>query len=237
MISERKLVSSHSSFWRHLMPMGDSFVRLINSSRERYSPPIVSRSKPDRNALISELSFRLFEYSVKSGKNIYEVDIKESFVSELAHDVVNYVSRLDKNIATGGMVVAEIIEAKSWAESLHLFTLRACPSQKIVTRPRFQGCGIVDICEGDLLVGTTLWELKNVERDFRLADIKQLLTYCALNYASQQYPIESIGLVNARQGVWFRTGIESLAVMASAMSESELLGEVVRYITVDGPSR
>lgn len=219
------------------MPMGDSFVRFINSSRERYGVPCDSHAKPDRNSLISELSFRIYNFGLSNKYDIQEISIHDLAIKSLAEGVVKYISAIEKSIAIAPMTESEITEAKNWSLSLSRFTRHVCPSQKITVQPRFNGCGILDACEGDLLIGTTLWELKNVERDFRLADIKQLLAYCSLNYASQQFPIDSIGLVNAKQGLYFKTKIGPLAAMASAMSESELLGEIVRYITSDTPSR
>lgn len=219
------------------MPLGDSFVRFMNSSYERFNGPRELKLKSSLNSRISELSFRIFDASVKTGIDLWSAPDGDPTVAELANDVVGYISRIDHNIAADVMSDAEIAGAKNWARSLRFFTMHMCPQQSITMQPTFDGCGIVDRCEGDMLIGTTLWELKNVERDFRLADLKQLLTYCALNYASQQYLIESVGVVNARQGVCFRISLTSLALMAAAMSESELLGEIVRYITMDAPSR
>lgn len=219
------------------MPLGDSFVRFMNSSLVRFNIPRESELKPSRNSLISELSFRLFGAAITTGFDYWHAPIEDPILGGMVHEVVDYISRLDPKITIAVMSDAEIVEAKHWARSLRFFLINMCPGQSISIQPRFYGCGIIDQCEGDMLIGTTLWELKNVERDFRLADLKQLLTYCALNYASQQYQIESVGLVNARQGLCFTINLTSLAVMASAMSESELLGEIVRYITMDAPSR
>jgi hypothetical protein len=209
----------------------------MNSSYERFNVPREFKLQASLNSRISELSFLLFGAAARMEFDFWEAPFDDPTVVQLANDVVNYISGIDPNIAPEVMSDAEIMEAKYWARSLRFFALHTCPQQPILMQPNFHGCGIVDPCEGDLLIGTTLWELKNVERDFRLADIKQLLTYSALNQASQQYVIESVGLVNARQGLCFKIRLSSLASMASAMSESELLGEIVRYITMDAPSR
>lgn len=219
------------------MPMGDSFVRFMNASLVRFNVPCDPVSKSNRNSLISELSFRLYKSKIEDGKKVLRKDEIYSNLKELSTDVVNYIKLLERSNSVPTMNAKEISEAKLWAHRLSAFSAHMCPGQSILMQPKFDGCGIVDRCEGDILIGKTLWELKNVERDFRLADIKQLLTYCSLNYASKQYTIESVGLVNSRLGVCFETKIESLAAMAAAMSESELLGEIVNYITMDGPSK
>jgi hypothetical protein len=219
------------------MPLGDSFVRFMNSSLERFNMPVDSSKKGNRNSLISELSFRLYEHYILSKENLFNTPVNNPKLLELANEVIRYIARMDSHLLMEAMNEAEIKESKSWAQGLHLFEKYVCPGQHVAVRPNFNGCGIVEPCSGDLLIGTTLWELKNVERDFRLADLRQLLTYCALNYASQQYSIEKVGLVNARHGVYFQVSLGSLAIMSAAMTEGELLGEIIRYITMDAPSR
>jgi hypothetical protein len=237
MISERRLVSSHSSFWRNAMPLGDSFVRFMNSSLERFDVPVNPPKKGSRNSLISELSFRLYENYILVGEDLFSSRVNSPKVLQFADEVIRYISKMDRNLSAVDMSDVEIAEAKLWARALHRFEKYVCPGQRVIARPAFEGCGIIDPCSGDLLIGTTLWELKNVERDFRLADLRQLLAYCALNYASQQFDIKEVGLVNARHGVYFQVSLTSLALMSSAMTEGELLGEIVRYVTADAPSR
>jgi hypothetical protein len=237
MISERKLVASHSSFWREAMPLGDSFVRFMNSSYDRFNIPRESLLKSNRNSLVSELSFRLFNASVELGFDFFAAAPGNALIKSLTEKVEQYIARLDPRVIISPMTAEEIVEAKYWARSLKFFTINVCAGKNILIEPKFYGCGIIDQCEGDILIGKTLWELKNVERDFRIADVRQLLTYCALNYASEQYQIESVGLVNARLGICFQINLTSLSTMAAAMSESELLGAIVRYITMDAPSR
>ena len=43
---------------------------------------------------------------------------------------------------------------------------------------------------------TLFTKSKTVERAIRSSDIRQLITYAALNYASQQYAIDKIGIFN-----------------------------------------
>lgn len=238
MISERKLVSSHSSFWRNAMPMADAFVRNMNVSLQRAFPPRPAIFKGYRNALISELSFRLYSHclneTISLDKLLKNIDQTKIIVDE----VYRYISRLERTvIPIPIMEAAEIDESFELAKNLHNFMRFTNPGRTALTRPKFTGCGIVDDCEGDILVDTTLYELKNVERDFRLADIRQLLTYCALNFASRQREIDTVGLVNAKSGRWYKIKLNDLALSTSGMPANELLGEVIRYITVDTPSR
>lgn len=153
-------------------------------------------------------------------------------------EVLRYISRLERfESFLLNMDQLEIAEAKSLTINLRNIRAYTNPGKSVQTRPRFSRCGIVDNCEGDIIVGTTLYELKNVERDFRIADLRQLLTYCALNHASRQYEIESIGLINARSGLTHRIDLNKFAFSTAGVSSSELFDDIIIYITADFPSR
>jgi len=238
MISERKLVSSHSSFWRNLMPMADAFTRNMNSTLTRALPPLESSFKGVRNSLISELSFRLYTYHCNEDFSLEKLLGDKDRLTILKDDVHRYIARLEKSeTELTGFSEEEVV-----ASALLTLRLRKCmnyinPGKNVVTKPIFIGCGIVDNCEGDILTGSTLYELKNVERDFRLADIRQLLAYCALNHESRQYLIDSVGLVNARSGLTYRIELDKLSYLTAGVSSSELFSDITRYITADTPSR
>lgn len=216
--------------------MGDAFVRSANAHLERVLPPRVSNFKGNRNSLISELSFRLF--ASRCLRTLpFSIDKTQVELLALVGEVHQYISRLERSEVLAPMTEIEIEEAIVWADRLMKSLNFSSPGQAVVPRPRFSGCGIVDDCEGDILVGKTLFELKNVERDFRLADIRQLLCYCALNFASKQYEIQSVAVINARSGQYYRIDLNELALTISGVSVSELLSEIVRYVTTDMPSR
>jgi len=103
--------------------------------------------------------------------------------------------------------------------------------------PHFLGCGIVDSSEGDVLMGECLYEFKAGDRSFRTSDLRQLLTYCALNFASHQFKITSIGAVNPRHGTFFALDIETVAFEMSNKSPIELLSEIVYFVSGGTPSR
>lgn len=238
MISEKKLVSSHSSFWRNLMPMGDAFVRGMNVKLERILPPFVPSGRGDRNALISELSFRIYCESIVSGRPFDELRSKTEFVDGLSYDVSKYISRLENTVSVVlEMSLAEKDEAFILASRLDQFIRYTNPGKEIRPRPHFFGCGVVDDCEGDILAGDMLIELKNVERDFRIADLRQLLTYCALDFAAGSKGIKQVGLVNARSGQWYKIGLNDLSLAVSGVPSTDLISDLIRYITADAPSR
>ncbi len=238
MISERKLASSHSSFWRAAMPLADAFVRAMNASLERFAMPLPSAGPPTRNALLSELAFRLYENALAGRMSLEAEPVQQAErVQKIADDVRRYISALERGVEYAEISAGEMRESFTLATRLDSCMKSLEPSKAIVVRPKFAGCGIIDDCEGDLLVGETLYEVKNVERRFRIADVRQLLCYCALNSASHEHAIESVGLVNARSGRLYRISLNALCLASSGEPAVALLSEIIGYAGADLPSR
>ncbi|MFO0403476.1 MAG: hypothetical protein ACK52P_17520 [Alphaproteobacteria bacterium] len=98
--------------------------------------------------------------------------------------------------------------------------------QQIITRPLINGCGYIDASEADVISGVSLFEIKAVDRSFKGTDIKQLMTYCALNHASRQFDIQDIAIFNPRQGIWFQLNLDNIAREISGQSAQELCERV-----------
>ncbi|HEY1537724.1 MAG TPA: hypothetical protein VGF76_27075 [Polyangiaceae bacterium] len=108
----------------------------------------------------------------------------------------------------------DVREATTLALRTEHFFLNATTAQLVVS-PTFAGCGWLSECNGDVLAGRVLYEIKSGDRLFRALDVKQILVYCALNYASNRCQIDEICLVNPREGVHFS---ESLNVLCEGMT-------------------
>jgi hypothetical protein len=72
---------------------------------------------------------------------------------------------------------------------------------------------------------------------FRAVDIKQLLTYAALNFASAQRKLTRIGLFNPRMGISFSASLDEISLETSGCPSAELLPEIVRVISSGDTSR
>ena len=105
------------------------------------------------------------------------------------------------------------------------------PIETIVIQPRFKGCGILDSCYGDILARKSLCEVKMVDRNLRSADMRQVLAYCALNYRSSQYEIDSVTILNPRRGLEFSFVVEELAERASGKNASELFHHITTFLS------
>ena len=235
MISEHKFSSGYTSFWRNALPLGEAFVRLMNQRLRKFAEPYEFDAPAEKSALLSEASFRLLIAMgdiLRAPRSTEQADLL--LVPKAIEDAVRYLSLL-----RGPKLPVERLEAAenhiviTIARRLRQFFRNEEGSERLVTAPRFEGCGFLDSCEGDILAGTLLYEIKNKERKFRLVDLRQVLTYCALNYAKSTHPINGIGFVNARSGEFFKISLTNLARKAAGCSASELLSEIVDFVSTD----
>lgn len=228
MISERSLASGYSTFWRELLPLADHAIKHINLAlTQRYLPEMrASVASGALRGVINELSFRLV-----FAKAIGADDA--AAVAELELKVCEYVGRLSgvpKEVLLSAMTAEHRREAKELSERLDDWLP---PVSAIKFAPLFTGCGFVDSCEGDLLLGKTLVEVKAPDRAFRMVDVRQLLTYAALDRASRQYNIQGVAMLNPRRGLVASLSLDDLAQLLSGMPSTMLLDDMVRFFSAD----
>ena len=61
-------------------------------------------------------------------------------------------------------------------------------------------------------------------------DIRQLLTYCALNYESTQYDIGEVSIVNPRLGTEYRCSLEDLSQRCARLPAFEILTAISAFL-------
>jgi hypothetical protein len=237
-ISEKSLAVGYSSVWRSLLPLGESFTRHVNSQLERFAAPMRMDAKAVRVAIVSELGFRFF--SALLGGSVYReggvvgpIDKRES----LELEAVEYIAGMQSSTDTGLVTREEQSMAMELANRIQTFLSMYEPDSFVVASPSFRGCGFVDDCNGDLLVGDTLYEIKNVERQFRAIDIRQLLVYCGLAKSDGGLRFKYVGLLNARHGTFIKLSIDQVAFGLSGVSGSDLLEQIIKFISREQTSR
>lgn len=234
MISEQTFAKRYTSFWHQASPMGKEVVSLINSLKQTFLEP---RPQPDvevRHDLISEISLRWFAACVVEGR-LSKNRPSASALEQLTAEACAFVGRL-----RGSPVPelpppspAEMKEAEALAAAFSEFASTAARHEVIVPRPPFAGCGLLSACRGDLLIGQTLYEVKAVEEGFEQPDLRQLLTYCALNFAAPRYDIRGAGLLNPRLGTFFRSDLEWLVQNLSGREPAELFYEIIDFLATE----
>lgn len=232
MISEHKLSTAYASFWQTALPFAENFTRRLNMETEAYAPPFVLSVPSNRASLMSEMSFRFLKPALTGELMLLD----RPKVLEVAQSAWEYVSRFADSGDLAEPSEREVDEALGLCANLHRFFSEE-GTRNTIHSPQFRGCGILDDCNGDVLSGSILYEIKNVDRAFRITDVRQLLVYCALNYASREHEIYTVGLVNGRSGRFYRIALDSLVLRLTGGTPPDLFDEIVRFISTEEASR
>jgi len=230
---------SFNAFWNAHSPTCEHFVRQLNlGGLDRYFAPMAAvASGTKRRALIAEYAFSLF---VERRRDVSERS-EFSRQSESMRAWEEAARRLAPYSAQGLDIKSPLNDAEN-EEALELASRLGRIfdfSELVVLRPMFPGCGYVDASEGDVIFGSTLYEVKTVDRPVRSSDIRQTITYAALNAAaeSRAFNIERVGLFNPRRGQLFSLDIDEVCSEISGRSAQELFEMVIQALSSTGISR
>lgn len=235
MITEKHFSLSHAAFWHDLLPVAESYIRELNAESARFCEDLDSSLPPEGRGLVNETGFRLFAESLATGCAPSELDKEQR--SRCADKACQHVSGLRKfhRAPLRDLDVAGMTEALVIADRLLLFFSKATTATPIVL-PQFAGCGWIEQCQGDVLAGSELVEIKAGARLFRSVDLRQVLCYCALNFASKTYDIVNASLVNPRSGRYVSESLEHMCRRLSGRPATGVLSDIVAYIS-DPPDR
>lgn len=230
MISEHTFASSYASVWHQLAPLSDGYWKIENMLAERKAPPIRSRAASDMRGIVNEAAFRAFCTFRRERRDVDRAKLFKA-VDDCTLEAIEYVARLSPRSKTDLKSFDEACrrEAVLLAFRLLHFFPGYLPT---IVRPTFRGCGLISACEGDVIEGDCLYEIKAGERRFRIIDLRQLLIYAALAYSSGSLSFSKIGLFNPRTAyAWVRTldqvcqsiagtrAIDTLSALVSQFSE------------------
>jgi hypothetical protein len=217
----------YSSFWREIAPTTDLFVRRVNLGQyERDYPEIAFQTLPNRRGFINEVAFELFCESVRDNERWPCRPPSTEQIQSAAASVQSTVMRrgaardFELESPPTGEEILDI--AEQHYRLMQVFTYYYWGAN-IVPGPVFRGCGVVDKCIGDVLVSSTLFEIKAGDRLFRSIDVRQLIIYATLNYVSKQYEITRVGIFNPRVGIRIDLGLDELCFEISGKRSIELL--------------
>jgi len=236
MISEKRLAQDYVSFWQQLLPMSEFVVRQMNLQLlERYSAPIGIVSDPNRRGLVNEAAFFVF----RSHEILKKRKLSAEEYLEVESSARRRIALLERRPPSE---ISELLEVERrevlfLADAIHEFFDKNLAGISVVVNPKFNGCGILDACYGDVFAGGGLFEFKAGSRQFRSVDFRQVLIYCALNYSARAYEIETVGLVNPRQGTYIWITIEDLVNRFCGLKPMQLFEEILQYVSSGGISK
>lgn len=235
MISERQFATGFPSVWNRIAPLSDGYWKVQNLFVRHSSPAIDTMSNPKMRGAINEAGFRAFCSLRVSGIPNNRTNILGALERSIP-DTLRYLAR----IAPRSAVKMDEFDDECWSEAEQIAS-RLCrffsDSDSIATQPKFRGCGIISPCEGDVLDGSCLYEIKAGDRTFRITDLRQLLVYSALSYASGALTYRKIGLYNPRTGAeWVRT-LDQVCRSISGMNSVDVLSALVDQFSSVSVSR
>lgn len=235
MISEHQFATHYSSAWHTITPLADGFWTVENLMVDRIAPPLTPKAPKGMRAVVNETAFRAFCSLHSSPKPVKRGDVLTAIDEQLGESIV-YVGRFSSAPPLTPTDVDD--ECRKEAGNLVLRLLHFFHGLEATTlRPKFSGCGLISACEGDLIEGSCLYEIKAGDRAFRVADLRQLLTYSALAYAKGNLSFKDIGLFNPRTGVAWRKSLEEVSHALSGLRLSDTLSALVEQFSGASASR
>lgn len=233
MISEKYFINNYPDLWNSFLPIARIFQRNINKQLENSKgirKNIIDISGK-RRSYISYVSFNVLkEYIEKNTNKLNEDEMKK--IENICKEKFKVYLFEDKNI-NDKLLAYEWDVINALANNMHDFFIEEHDVNSIIINPRFSGCGIIDNCYGDIYMGNCLYEVKSVNRNFRIVDFKQLLIYSCLNHVSKQYDIKEVCLYNPLNCKYFKLDLNEFCLSVSGKTYDQLFNEIINFITND----
>jgi hypothetical protein len=242
MTTIKEFCSGNSSRWASVLPRSADVVKYINENLQRHSGATGVFADVNRQAFVSEYAFRLASVLWKSGGLALEAeDLKSKWARDEEVEASKYVSRL-AGVSSGGYVLWPTDEKAvlSQARGILAFIHAEAKTEKldrVVFWPGFRGCGVIAECQGDILIGETLWELKTTRYGYSSVNLRQVLCYATLDWLSGCYGFVRLGFFNPVLSRYFVSDIESLCQSCSALEAPyvfELIAGMMESVDRDG---
>ncbi|MGN5109824.1 hypothetical protein ACTG18_16695 [Aeromonas hydrophila] len=231
MISCTEISRNYPSLWRQLFPFINRLARKCNLQKLCFNDYLNSTTSPSRRALINELSFRLFKELINNNY-ISTKKIPAEIILTIKNETYKYIQRLNKSSELQENISdLEFNEAEKLAATTLAYFKLYEPGHKAIISPIFLGCGSISECQGDVLVGNTLYEIKAGDRDFRVSDLKQILIYCALDFSHKDSKIKNIGLLNPRLGIYVTFPLTDAIEIASGQNTVDCFTQFINIFS------
>ena len=206
--------------------MEENYVRICNKNSQKFYAPLKSSSPSSQRGVINEVGFRIFAAQLDHS------ELSNELIDRCKSEGFRHISRLRQLHRKPVQMPDEsdVLEARELAVRLGGYFSRG-KAVSIMAFPRFPGCGWLEQCQGDVLSDNILSEVKAGARGFRNIDFRQVLTYCALNFAAKCYDIDRVCLLNPRTGGFIVDDVEAVCRNLSGRSAIEVFGDIVEYIS------
>ncbi|GAA2389044.1 hypothetical protein GCM10010432_54840 [Catellatospora methionotrophica] len=194
--------------------MMEQLVRWINLHETSYGRQVMVQNHPNRNALIAETAFRRAAVEAPLFEENLDAEVKAS-------EMLALLPR--GQFGDLPLTRSERTETTLVQQNIQLYCGNLADPKFFYSVP---GCGIVDAAFGDIKDEGHLAEIKAVTRPFRSTDIRQLLTYSAMLYASGR-SVDRLSLYNPRRARLFTTTLNEVSFSVGGRSGSELMQDLI----------
>lgn len=242
MISERTFASSFPGFWLDLLPLlTPRLVHLINVGfckklkDKENSPigPILKNPKVRDNAVISEFAFFIAQIAIQENNSIEEISQDNKYIELAQKKAISVVEIYEKGNLHLSLpfLSEEQEEGIALALNYSKFFEERCKKQSIEFSPKILGSGFLSECNADISVGSTLFEVKTVDRNLSGKDIRQLVIYLALQNATGNSRWKKAGFFNPRKSIYHEFHVsEIIKQMAGGRPASEVFQELIDFV-------
>lgn len=229
MISDQSFSSNFTSVWHEIIPLADNYWRRENLKISRNTLPVENLAPVQLRGFLNELAFETFCCARSMDVIPHKNEILE-IAGKNIKNVADYIFRITKDKNSINLYLDDICQNEVFELTRNLM-LTFPDKRNFISRPKFEGCGLVSACEGDLIYGDCLYEIKAGDRKFRVGDIKQLLIYSSMAFAKGDLKFSKIGLFNPRNGYLWSRSLDVLCIELSGTRESDVLANVVKSMT------
>jgi len=230
MISEVNFVKGFLSFWDIVVPYMKQYIKICNLDVETFKPIVDMQFYTNSyKSLSAELAFRMFCKESSDGTQ----SLTPQVINCIEIETCKYISQFGDIVPDELKVGEEERKEAIWLKNnlIRFFKDIWKDKSPIITNPFFVGCGILDHSWGDIIVGDTLFEIKAVDRNFQAPDMRQILTYIVLNYASKSYNIKRICLLNPRRCVFYWDNVNNAVARMSGKSFDWMVNETINLLS------
>jgi hypothetical protein len=234
-ISEHHFANNYTSAWHTITPLSDGYWHVENKLVSRIAPPLSARSPKLQRAVINEAAFLAFCSLYDKPRPLVRQCVLQAVEKNLGAAQA-YVKRFISNEIETENTFDEACLKEAGNLVLRLLHFFSVPSL-VNIKPKFPGCGLLSECEGDVILGKCLYEIKAGDRPFRVADLRQLLIYSALAYAGRTMTFNSIGLFNPRTGVAWVRSLDQVCLAISGTRANDMLPALVEQFSMASVSR
>jgi hypothetical protein len=248
MISERSFARSFDSFWQELPPLlTPRFVAVFNEAYEvavcdpsgRQLSFLQTAAGVERPDIVAEFGFQLARSAQERGLASAALRDEKSLVAKAEKEAFELIQRYEGGPPAGIIPLTEVERSEGLRlceryEALYA-AFPGCPAIEFC--PRLRGAGFLNSSEGDIGIGDSLIEVKTTTRKPSGRDIRQLITYMALDANAETRRWSRVAIFNPRRGTLHRVEIDSLVLrLSGGKPPSDVFAELIGFAESNEPT-